>query len=120
MASDRRDESIPIWSVPNGRTAALSAASTSNHTSFIDTTRVDPTMAPGTSRRIESPHNGFNASVSRTVRDADGNVVHQDNWFSDYRAVNGVVVMGPGSRRQHRWWRRERPECSILPLSPTP
>ncbi|MEP7082372.1 MAG: VanW family protein [Chloroflexota bacterium] len=86
-----------IWSVPNGRTVALSAASTSNHTAATDTTRVDPNMAPGTSRRIESPHNGFNASVSRTVRDADGNIVHQDNWFSDYRAVNGVVVTGPNA-----------------------
>lgn len=84
-----------IWSVPNGRTVALSAASTSNHVGATDTTRVDPTMAPGTSRRIESPHDGFNASVSRTVRDAAGNIVHQNTWFSDYRAVNGVVITGP-------------------------
>ena len=51
----------------------------------------------GTSRRIESPHAGFNATVSRTVRDAEGNVVHQDSWFSDYRPVTGVVLVGPGA-----------------------
>ena len=86
-----------IWSVPNGRTVALSAPSTSNYRTAIDTTRVDPSMAPGTSRRIESVHNGFNASVSRTVRDAEGNVVHQNTWFSAYRPVNGVVLTGPGA-----------------------
>ncbi len=86
-----------IWSVPNGRTVALSAPSTSNHVAASDTTRVDPSMAPGTSRRIESPHAGFNASVSRTVRDAAGNVIHQNTWFSDYRAVTGVVLTGPGA-----------------------
>ena len=86
-----------IWSVPNGRTVALSAPYTSNHRGAIDTTEVDPSMAPGTSRRVESPHAGFNASVSRTVRDAAGNVIHQNTWFSDYRAVNGVVLVGPGA-----------------------
>ena len=86
-----------LWSVPNGRTVALSAPYTSNHVAATDTTRVDPSMAPGTSRRIESPHNGFNATVSRTVRDSAGNVVHQDTWFSDYRPVNGVVVTGPAA-----------------------
>jgi len=85
-----------IWSVPNGRTVALSAPYTTNHRAAVDTTEVDPTMAPGTSRRIESPHNGFQATVSRTVRDASGNVVHQNTWFSDYGAVNGVVLTGPG------------------------
>lgn len=84
-----------LWSVPNGRTVALSQPVTSNHRAATDTTRVDESMAPGTSKRIESPHDGFNATVSRTVRDANGNVVHQDTWFSDYRPVNGVVLTGP-------------------------
>ncbi len=86
-----------IWSVPNGRTVALSAPYTTNHRGATDTTREDPSMAPGTSRRIESTHNGFDASVTRTVRDANGNVVHQNTWFSDYRPVNGVVLTGPGA-----------------------
>jgi vancomycin resistance protein YoaR len=86
-----------LWSVPNGRTVALSAPYTTNHRGAIDTTEVDPSMAPGTSRRVESPHAGFQATVSRTVRDANGNVIHQNTWFSDYRPVNGVVLVGPGA-----------------------
>jgi vancomycin resistance protein YoaR len=86
-----------LWSVPNGRTVALSPATTWDHVAAGDSVQVDPNMAPGTSRRIESPINGFKSSVTRVVRDAAGNVIHENTWFSDYRAVTGIVVRGPGT-----------------------
>jgi len=33
--------------------------------------------------------------VTRTVRDADGTVIHVDTWFSHYNAVNGITEVGP-------------------------
>jgi vancomycin resistance protein YoaR len=86
-----------LWSVPNGRRVVLSDPHITDRRSAIDTTQVDPSLAPGEARRIESPHHGFNVTVSRTVYDADGEVLHQDTWFSDYRAVNGVVLVGPSA-----------------------
>jgi hypothetical protein len=35
--------------------------------------------------------------VSRTVRDKSGRVIHSDTWFSDYRRVNGIVLVGKSS-----------------------
>jgi vancomycin resistance protein YoaR len=84
-----------IWSVPNGRTVALSNPTIQNARSAIETTQLDTSMAPGTSRRVEYPHNGFQATVSRTVYGPDGAVVHQNTWFSDYRVVNGITLVGP-------------------------
>jgi vancomycin resistance protein YoaR len=84
-----------IWSVPNGRTVALSAPIIQNSRSAIETTQVDTSMAPGTSRRVEYPHNGFQATVTRTVYGPDGGLVHQNTWFSDYRVVNGITLVGP-------------------------
>lgn len=84
-----------IWSVPNGRTVALSAPIIQNRRSAIETTVVDASMAPGTARRVEYPHHGFQATVSRTVYGPDGSVVHQNTWFSDYRVVNGITLVGP-------------------------
>jgi vancomycin resistance protein YoaR len=84
-----------MWSVPTGRTVALSAPLISNRSSAIETTQLDASMAPGTSRRVEFPHDGFNVSVSRTVYAADGSVVHQNTWFSDYHTVNGITLVGP-------------------------
>jgi vancomycin resistance protein YoaR len=84
-----------LWSVPNGRTVALSNPIIQNARSAIETTQLDTSLAPGTSRRVEYPHNGFQATVSRTVYDANGEVVHQNTWFSDYRVVNGITLVGP-------------------------
>jgi hypothetical protein len=33
--------------------------------------------------------------VTRWVRDAKGNLIHQDTWTSHYRTVNGVTEYGP-------------------------
>ena len=84
-----------IWSVPNGRTVALSTPIIQNARSAIETTQVDTSMAPGTARRVEYPHNGFQATVTRTVYGPGGGIVHQNTWFSDYRVVNGITLVGP-------------------------
>ena len=84
-----------IWSVPNGRTVALSSPIITDARSAIETTQLDTSMAPGSSRRVEYPHDGFKVTVSRTVYDAEGGVVHQNTWFSDYRVVNGITLVGP-------------------------
>jgi vancomycin resistance protein YoaR len=84
-----------LWSVPNGRTVALSNPVISDRRSAIETTQVDTSMAPGTARRVEFPHDGFKVTVTRTVYAADGSLVHQNTWFSDYRTVNGITLVGP-------------------------
>jgi vancomycin resistance protein YoaR len=86
-----------LWSVPNGRTVALSDPIISDRRAAIETTQVDTSMAPGTARRVEYPHDGFKVNVSRTVYAADGSVVHQNTWFSDYRTVNGITLVGPSA-----------------------
>jgi vancomycin resistance protein YoaR len=84
-----------LWSVPNGRTVALSDPVITDRRSAIETTQLDTSLAPGTSRRVEFPHHGFNATVHRTVYGPAGEVVHQNSWYSPYRAVNGITLVGP-------------------------
>jgi vancomycin resistance protein YoaR len=84
-----------LWGVPNGRTVALSDPIITNRRSAIETTQVDTSMAPGTAKRVEYPHDGFQSTVSRTVYDRNGEVLHQNTWFSDYRVVNGITLVGP-------------------------
>ena len=76
---------------------ALSNPIIQNARSAIETTQLDTSMAPDTARRVEYPHNGFQATVSRTVYGPDGEVVHQNTWFSDYRVVNGITLVGPAA-----------------------
>lgn len=86
-----------VWSVPNGRTVALSDPIITNRRSAIETTQLDASLAPGSARRVEYPHDGFQTSVTRTVYGPDGSVVHQNTWFSDYRTVNGITLVGPSA-----------------------
>ena len=84
-----------VWTVPTGRTVVITDPVTSNHRVAIETTVVDSSMAPGTARRVEFPHNGHNVTRSRFVYDADGALIHQNTYFSAYRTVNGITAVGP-------------------------
>jgi hypothetical protein len=39
----------------------------------------------------------MNVWVTRIVRDKGGKVIHNDTWYSDYRRVNGIVLVGKGA-----------------------
>ena len=84
-----------IWSVPLGRQVVITDPITSNHRRASDTTEVVASMAPGTSKRVEFPHDGHDVSRSRLVYDANGNLLHQNDYFSSYATVNGIVQVGP-------------------------
>ncbi|HEX3219193.1 MAG TPA: VanW family protein [Candidatus Limnocylindria bacterium] len=84
-----------IWGVPDGRTVTLSKPTTSNYGTAVWTKSFNPSLPAGTSKITEYPHNGFDAVVTRWVRNADGNIIHQDTWVSHYRTVNGVTEYGP-------------------------
>ena len=85
-----------IWSAPMGRSVVITDPVTSNHRSASDTTVVDASMAPGTSRRVEFPHDGHDVWRSRYVYDANGNLLHQNDYYSHYATVTGIVAVGPG------------------------
>jgi vancomycin resistance protein YoaR len=84
-----------IWSVPTGRSVVITDPITSNHRNAIETTVVDPSMAPGSAKRVEFPHDGHDVSRTRYVYDADGTLIHENTYFSSYRTVNGITAVGP-------------------------
>jgi hypothetical protein len=68
-----------------------------NRTSAIDTVERTSTLPTGTSQRVEYLHNGFEVNVTRTVRDGTTNaVIHTETYYSNYKTVNGVVLVGTG------------------------
>ena len=54
----------------------------------------DPTMQKGTSEVVEYGQPARATSVSRTVYDANGTVLHEDTWYSSYRSEPKVVRVG--------------------------
>jgi len=87
--------SFELWSVPTGRSVVLTDPVTSNHRVATETTQVDNSLAPGTRKRAEYPHDGHDVTRTRFVYDANGNEIHRNTYFSSYRTVNGITRVGP-------------------------
>jgi vancomycin resistance protein YoaR len=83
-----------LWGLPTNRTVSFSNPVIWNRTYASDTIEYTSSMAAGTSRRVEYPHHGFEVSVTRTVTDASGAVIHSNTYYSNYQTVNGVTLVG--------------------------
>jgi vancomycin resistance protein YoaR len=86
-----------LWSIPTGRSVVITDPVTSNHRVAIETTQVDTSLAPGSAKRVEYPHNGHDVTRTRFVYDAAGNEIHRNTYFSHYATVNGITLVGPSS-----------------------
>jgi vancomycin resistance protein YoaR len=83
-----------IWGPPTGRTVVISPPTVRDVVRARDTEQFTTSLRPGERQRIEFPVDGMQVWVSRTVHDAAGALLHEDTWFSDYRRVNGIVLVG--------------------------
>jgi vancomycin resistance protein YoaR len=83
-----------IWSVPDGRTTTWSNPIVTNVVRGYDTTQYTSSLRPGEQQRTEYPVDGKDVSVTRTVRDANGRVVHRDTFISHYHRMVGILLIG--------------------------
>lgn len=83
-----------IWGPPTGRTVTFSAPTIRNVVRATDSTQYTTSLRPGVRKRIEYPVDGMQVWVTRVVRDASGAVIHNDTWYSDYKRVNGILLIG--------------------------
>jgi vancomycin resistance protein YoaR len=83
-----------IYSVPNGRKVTFATGRKQNYRYASDVIEYTSSLPTGAAKRIEYPVNGFQVSVTRTVRDRAGKVVHRDTWFSNYARITGITLVG--------------------------
>jgi vancomycin resistance protein YoaR len=83
-----------IWSVPNGRTVSLSRPIVTNVVRGSDSVVRTTAIRAGTKLRTEWPVDGKDVSVTRTVRDASGRVVHRETYVSHYHRMIGILQIG--------------------------
>ncbi|MBN1487301.1 MAG: VanW family protein [Anaerolineae bacterium] len=55
----------------------------------------DATLPSGTSRKLESAHDGLDAVLERIVRDTEGNILHQDRFVSNFVPWSARYLYGP-------------------------
>ncbi len=90
----RKKVTYEIWGVSDGRTVNLSQADVQNEREANNYYEFTDELAPRQTERDEYAADGFTSSVTRTVRDANGNVIHENTIRSNYRRVDGIVMVG--------------------------
>lgn len=83
-----------IWTVPTGRTVTFSEPRIEDRRPARDTLEYTDDLAPGVRSRTEYPTEGFRSWVTRTVRDASGEVIHRETFYSNYISVDGITLVG--------------------------
>lgn len=110
--SKKRSVTFEVWGVGDGRTVSLADPIVTNTITANQLYEFTDTLGPRETERTEYGADGFDAIVSRTVRDTNGNVIHSDSFHSDYRKVDGVVLLGRCND--------DPPANSTIPYTPTP
>ena len=86
-----------IWGVSDGRTVDLSKAEVERKKKADTFMLYTDDLLPGQTLQTEFEAMGFDSTVVRVVKDADGNVLHENTWYSDYARVNGIIKVGRGT-----------------------
>lgn len=84
-----------LYGVDSGYQVSTETGQWEKGKTYSSTTKVDDALAPGTSYVKTRGTDGSTIEVTRTVKDAAGNIVRQDLFASVYDPVNEVVVKGP-------------------------
>jgi vancomycin resistance protein YoaR len=83
-----------VWGVDDGRTVELSEPIVENETPAVDQVEYTDSLLPGEKKRTEFTADGKDVTVTRTVKDSAGNVIHLDTFISHYGTVNGITQVG--------------------------
>jgi vancomycin resistance protein YoaR len=83
-----------VWSVPTGRDVKFSTPIVKNVKPPSDSIVYTTDLAPGKKQRVEFPVEGKDVWVTRTVRDAAGNLVHEETYYSHYARITGILQIG--------------------------
>jgi len=90
----RRRVIFEIYGVDDGRTVHLSDPRVENLREAETYMYYVDDLAPGETKRINDRYDAFESWVTRTVRDRNGNVIHQNTFHSKYRLLDGKIEVG--------------------------
>lgn len=83
-----------IWGIDDGRTVKLSKPKIDNLREAQKYYKYTDELEPGALKHVDDPYDAFHSTVVRTVRDANGKVIHKDTFNSSYRLLHGLTLVG--------------------------
>jgi vancomycin resistance protein YoaR len=95
QSGNKRWLTFKIWSVPNGRVAKVTNTVIRHGPRAIDTVVRDPSKPVGYFYRNNAPADGAKVWVTVSIYD-HGKLHWSKRYYSNYPAVNGVLIRGTG------------------------
>lgn len=83
-----------VWGVDDGRTVSFSDPDVQNVVPGERLYEYTDSRPPGVRELINDPYDAMDVAVTRTVRDAQGNIIHEDTFRSHYRKLDGITLVG--------------------------
>jgi vancomycin resistance protein YoaR len=83
-----------LYSVPTGRRVTFTAPTVRNYQSSTTVISYTTALSPGVRQQVEYEADGFDAWVTRTVRDRNGRVIHSNTYYSHYARIVGLILIG--------------------------
>ena len=90
----RRRVIFEIYGVNDGRTIKLSEPRIENRVDALKYYEYTDELEPGELKHVNDPYDSFDSWVTRTVKDANGDVIHKDTWHSKYKRLDGLTKVG--------------------------
>ena len=81
------------YHVANGRTVTFATSAKRNYRMATSSVQRTTSLPPGTVKVVEYPDNGFDVTVTRSVRE-NGKLIRANTWVSHYARVNGLTLIG--------------------------
>ncbi len=81
------------YHVANGRTVTFATSAKRNYRIATSSVQRTTSLPPGTVKVVEYPDNGFDVTVTRSVRE-NGKLIWANTWVSHYARVNGLTLIG--------------------------
>ncbi len=87
---------IEFYGTSDGRTTEIVDHKTWGYTAPPPPQYItDPSLPPGSRRQVEHAIAGIKASFKNVVKDKDGNVMSEKEYFSNYRPWGAKYLVGP-------------------------
>lgn len=92
--NERGAVTFEVWGIDDGRTVQLSEPRIENVVEGGNLLEYSDDIAPGARKKKQDRYDAFESWVTRTVRDAQGNVIHEDTFYSRYKKLDAITFVG--------------------------
>jgi vancomycin resistance protein YoaR len=91
---------VSLFGTPTDRKVTSTTTPLVSHGAPPVKKTIDPSLKPG-EKIVDDPGSpALSTSVTRDVYAADGKLLHQDTWYSSYRASPELVRIGPKAKKK--------------------